>query len=670
MSDENTVHIPDGWLVPTAPTGGETAEVAGRYRLCFEVASGGMATVYMALYQGPVGFEKVVALKTIHKHLAKEQQFVDMFFDEARIAAHIDHPFVCRVIDFGHAENGYYIAMEYLLGEPLSAVYGALAENATLADSPNRPFIVSRILADICEGLHAAHDLSVDGRPMNIVHRDVTPANLFALYDGTVRVVDFGIATARDKLHQTELGTVKGKYAYVSPEQLEMKTLDRRSDVWALGVVFWELLTGKRLFKRDTHMETMRAVGAAAIPAPSEIRPDLPPALDAIVLGALGRDRVDRYPDARAMADAIEAFLSETGRGVTRAEIGSFLDELFPGAADKKKQLVELTRKNDAAVPLGEDPRKAVTTDFRPEAPTKVRGSAEPTTVDPVSEVVDPTELAGDGEASAGGESGADQESGPASSKAGASGADGGDPGAESGEPATAADPAAADGEIAAARPKLVIRPSDRAPPRVSAKRKPKAKGRSMLVPAALLAIAAGALVAYLRPWEGTFPAAFTTSGGSQDPRVSDLDANASVDGAPGTAEHGVAGNGENAGTDAAEGSAGVPDPPPVAGDEPVPGDDTAAAPDPAAGSESWPPFEEVTEEGPPGQLQVTARGGWAEIRQGEQVLGRTPLDVSLPPGRHRLILLPHGTGEPRPLDVEIRSERNTFMTVTLPAAP
>ncbi len=646
MRDENTVHIPDDWLVPTAPAGRDTAEAAGRYRLCFEVASGGMATVYMALYQGPVGFEKVVALKTIHKHLAKEQQFVDMFFDEARIAAHIDHPFVCRVIDFGHAENGYYIAMEYLLGEPLSAVYEALGERPELAASPDRPLILSRILADICEGLHAAHDLSVDGRPMNIVHRDVTPQNLFALYDGTVRVVDFGIATARDKLHQTELGTVKGKYAYVSPEQLELKKLDRRSDVWALGVVFWELLTGQRLFKRESHMETMRAVGAAEIPAPSDVRPEIPAALDAIVLGALRRDRADRYPDARTMAHAIEGFLTESGRSVTRADIGGFLDDLFPGAAAKKRQLVELTRKNDPAVPLGEDPSASVTTAFRPEAPTTVRDESEATTVDPVEEVLaqdrrdaqDAQDQAGEVQPSTDEPAAESAAALKASKETKATESDG-----------AAKDEATVQVNRGAARPKMAIRPSDRAPPRADSPRRSKSSSsrRSKVVPAAILALGVGAFVAYLQPW-------------STMPGVSSIPALDLPETAPALAEPDAAVEVEDPATETAVGGEGVE------GTTDAPGEEAGSA---AAASDSWPPFEEVTEDGPPGQLQVNARGGWAEIRRGDEVLGRTPLEIPLPPGRHRLVLVPHGDGEPRPLDVEIRSERNTYMTVTLAAA-
>jgi serine/threonine protein kinase len=617
MRDESTVHIPEEWLVPTVPAGKETADVAGRYRLCFEVASGGMATVYLALYQGPMGFEKVVALKTIHKHLAKEQQFLDMFFDEARIAAHIDHPFVCRVIDFGQAQQSYYIAMEYLLGEPLSDVWEQLHDKPTLAASPDRPFLMARVVADICEGLHAAHDLSAEGRSMNVVHRDVTPANLFILYDGTVRVVDFGIATARNKLHKTELGTVKGKYAYVSPEQLDMKHVDRRSDVWALGVVFWELLTGKRLFKRETHMETMRAVGAAKVSPPSSVRTDIPQDLDTIVMRALQRDRADRYPDARAMATDLERFLADHRRSVSRGELGTWLDELFPGAATKKRQLVELTRKNDTAVPLDDGDEMELTKAFRPDEPTNVRAVEEPTTVDKPAEEVDVAELTDMDELAP---------------RVAAPDADESPDRVERSERKRVAREKTEqidrkETSKEEERPKLAIRPSDRAPPRHDDRTKTDSKGTpSWVVPAAILAVAGGAALAYYQPWVTTPPEI-----------VDEVEPVA----------------GETGAADAAGGGEAEPDA------------STATAND-GIDRSSWPPFEEVVEDGPPGTLHVTARSGVAEIRRGDEVLGRTPLEVELPPGRHRLILFPDGGEAPRPLDVEIRSERNTFMTVSL----
>jgi len=372
MRDEHTIQIPDAWLVPTVAEQDSLAWSGGRYRLCFEVASGGMATVYLALYQGPVGFERVVALKTIHPHLAKENHFIDMFLDEARIAAHIDHPFVCTVVDFGEAKNSYYIAMEYLVGEPISVIWEKLQAMPAMAASPELPFLMARIASDICEGLHAAHELTSRGRPMDIVHRDVSPANLFVLYDGTARIVDFGIAKARNKLSQTEVGTVKGKYAYVSPEQLSLRELDRRSDVFSLGVVMWEMLTGQRLFKHDAPMETMNRVMNMEIPPPSAFREWIPVELDGIVLKALSRRRSERYMTARAMANDLEEFLGSHGRTGSRAEVAEWIDDLFPGEFARKRKLIELTRVGDTAVPA---------VDARLEAPTGMHTSMEPTTV-------------------------------------------------------------------------------------------------------------------------------------------------------------------------------------------------------------------------------------------------------------------------------------------------
>jgi len=371
MLDEKTVHIPDEWLVPTVPNEEALAERPGRYRLCFEVAAGGMATVYLALYQGPMGFEKVVALKKIHKHLAREKQFVEMFFDEARIAAHVDHPHVCKVVDFGQSQDTYYLAMEYLLGEPLSRVWHALEEHPALAASPELPLLVSRIAADLLEGLHAAHELTDAGGPMGIIHRDVTPANLFVLYDGSVRVVDFGIAKAENKIPHTETGTVKGKYAYVAPEQLALKPLDRRCDIWAMGVVLWEMITGRRLFKREGPMDTMKAVTEADIPPPSSVREHIPSDLDDIVLKALRRRREERFATAREMSVALEHMMGAQERTVPAADVSEWLAQLFPGAAARKRQLIELTRKGDTAVPVdGDREEHAATALFKKQEPT------------------------------------------------------------------------------------------------------------------------------------------------------------------------------------------------------------------------------------------------------------------------------------------------------------
>lgn len=392
MRDEKTMHIRDEWLVPTVEEESASALSAGRYRLCFEVASGGMATVFLSLYEGVAGFEKVVALKTIHAHLAKEQKFLDMFLDEARIAAHIDHPFVCPVLDFGSSRESYFIAMEYVVGEPISDIWEELHHRPEVAASPALPLIIARVVADLAEGLHAAHSMRADGELMNVVHRDVSPSNLFVTYDGTVRVVDFGIASADNKLHHTETGMVKGKFAYMSPEQLDMRGVDGRSDVFSLGAVMWELLTGKRLFKREGPMDTMKAVTSMDIVPPSKAREGIPEELDAIVLKALARDTEDRYASARDFALALERFLSAKKRSVPKAQVGDWLSDLFPGSESKKRQLIELTRKGESAMPLEDSEEFQATEMYLQPEPTKVRPrnrGRESTVQSPASERVE-----------------------------------------------------------------------------------------------------------------------------------------------------------------------------------------------------------------------------------------------------------------------------------------
>src|SRR5688500_2262135 len=221
----------------------------GRYRLCFELASGGMGTVYLARAEGPSGFEKLVALKRIHEHLAKDPRFVAMFLDEARLAARIHHPNVCSVIDFGTVEDSYYLTMPFVEGESFHRLLRSLAKRGDPGASRSFWYIAARIVAEACEGLHAAHELRDDvGEPLEVVHRDVSPQNLLIGYYGGVRVLDFGVASARHRLYSTATGEVKGKFAYIAPEQIEGQPVDRRADVWSLGVVLYECIALRRLF--------------------------------------------------------------------------------------------------------------------------------------------------------------------------------------------------------------------------------------------------------------------------------------------------------------------------------------------------------------------------------------------------------------------------------------
>ena len=322
----------------------------GRYELCFELASGGMASVYLARAEGAPGFQKLVALKLIHPHLASEKEYVEMFLDEARIAARITHTNVCSVFDFGEADGEYYIAMEYLVGEPLSRVHRRVVANADQRTSPLLPARMARMIAQACEGLHAAHELKdADGDSLRVVHRDVSAENLFVTYDGATQVVDFGIAHARQRVHHTEAGQVKGTFPYMAPEQMTAAVVDRRVDVWALGAVLWELLTLRRLFLRDTDVNTMYAVLSSEIRPPSDYRNETPAELDEIVLKALQRNPDERWQSAREMGKALRRFLAHQEDLVGPAEIADWMAELFPHGEARKQQLMEIARTNDAS---------------------------------------------------------------------------------------------------------------------------------------------------------------------------------------------------------------------------------------------------------------------------------------------------------------------------------
>ncbi len=334
--------------VSAAPTPA-APETIGRYQLCFELASGGMASVYLARAAGSPGFEKLVALKRIHPHLSNETSYVEMFLDEARIASQITHPNVCSVFDFGEADGEHFIAMEYLVGEPLSRVYRRVVTNADERTSPLLPARMARIIAEACEGLHAAHELkSGDGDSMSVVHRDVSAENLFITYDGTTQVVDFGIAHARQRVHHTDAGQVKGTFPYMAPEQMTAAPVDRRVDVWALGAVLWELLTLRRLFLRDNDVNTMYAVLSSEIEPPSVYRPDVPPELDEIVLKALKRNPDERWQSAREMGKALRRVLAQQEELVGPAELADWMAQLFPEGEARKRRLMDIARTGES----------------------------------------------------------------------------------------------------------------------------------------------------------------------------------------------------------------------------------------------------------------------------------------------------------------------------------
>ncbi|EYF04429.1 serine/threonine protein kinase [Chondromyces apiculatus] len=308
----------------------------GRYRVVDEIGVGGMASVHLARMDGPGGFQKWVAIKRIHPHLVEDDQFVDMFLDEARIAAGINHANVAQVFDLGKDDNTYWIAMEYLHGEPLREVMRR-AEERGLQLAPE---LAARMCADAAEGLHAAHELrGKNGQLLGLVHRDVTPHNLFITYDGYTKVVDFGIAKVADRLSSTRAGTLKGKLAYMSPEQVSgVKDIDRTTDIFALGVVLWELTTNQRLFRMDTDLDTLEKVQKCEVPRPSSIVPNYPLELEAIVLKALAKDRNQRFATAREFSRALQNFLMRMGAYVGPEEVAQFVRQVFADRIQKREQ--------------------------------------------------------------------------------------------------------------------------------------------------------------------------------------------------------------------------------------------------------------------------------------------------------------------------------------------
>jgi eukaryotic-like serine/threonine-protein kinase len=318
---------------PSLPGGG--TYFLGRYRIVDEIGVGGMASVHLARADGPGGFQKWVAIKRIHRHLAEDETFIRMFLDEARIAARISHPNVAQVFDLGKHRDTYWIAMEYLHGEPLREVMRAVEESG----APRMgPALAAKIIADAAEGLHAAHELrDKNGKLLNLVHRDVTPHNLFLTYDGAVKVVDFGIAKVTGRLSNTRAGTLKGKLAYMSPEQVRGASVDRRTDVFALGVVLWELTTGRRLFRMESDLETLERVQACVVPPPSTVVENYPVELEAIVMRALAKDLSKRFPTAREMSRTLQQYLMRTGSFLSSDEIGAYVKQVLSDRFEKRE---------------------------------------------------------------------------------------------------------------------------------------------------------------------------------------------------------------------------------------------------------------------------------------------------------------------------------------------
>ena len=296
----------------------------GRYEIITNLAAGGMATVFLARALGAAGFHRLVAIKLLHPHIAADQQFITMFLDEARLAARIHHPNVVPTLDLQHGPEGHYLVMEFVEGESLLGLLRQTVKN----NKPMPAGIAIRILLDALAGLHAAHELTGDlGEPLNLVHRDVSPHNILVGIDGVTRIVDFGIARAEERIGTTRDGQVKGKLAYMAPEQTGAEAVDRRVDVFTAGIVLWEALTAKRLFRGQTDAEVLRNLLDKPIPRLREVSPAYPQALDDVVARALRRDRQERFDTALEFADALEEASEPLGIA-TPKQVGAYVREV------------------------------------------------------------------------------------------------------------------------------------------------------------------------------------------------------------------------------------------------------------------------------------------------------------------------------------------------------
>jgi len=305
----------------------------GKYVLVDHISSGGMADVYRAKVQGIRGFTKTVAIKRIHEHLLERTRFLRMFTDEAKIASRLVHPNIVQIYDLGEVESMPFIAMEYVSGRDLYRVLKRLA-------AMNRKFpwrLATLVISDVCTGLHYAHDFrSPDGQPQEIVHRDVSPRNVVLAYDGDVKLTDFGVARARDREEHTEHGVIKGKVRYISPEGAKGEEVDRRSDIFSLGIVFAEMLTMAPL--RDAPNEMVMLLDIRKGNFDRGRIDELPEALRTVIDRAIATDPDDRYPTAAAMRDDLLSRVDAATQPMTKAEVATFMHALFTDDIEREKR--------------------------------------------------------------------------------------------------------------------------------------------------------------------------------------------------------------------------------------------------------------------------------------------------------------------------------------------
>jgi predicted Ser/Thr protein kinase len=311
---------------PLRASGLEPVRTLGKFTIIEQIGEGGMARIFLARSRGIGGFEKLVVLKQVLPRLAGDAEFVERFLQEARLSASLDHPNIAAVYEVGEDPGGTYYAMEYVRGRDLHKIL----RRAKAAGRVLRFDEIIAVVTALCAGLHYAHaHAGVDGRPLGIVHRDISPSNVLVSFEGAVKLADFGVAKIRSGTVETEAGTLRGKITYMSPEQCRGEALDRRSDVYAVGVLLWEMLTGVRMRAGDSEIALVREIADKDAPSPRSLCPDLPDAFEAIVMQALARDPTRRWPSAQALQRALEDFAHDERLVVSPRTIAAMMQALF-----------------------------------------------------------------------------------------------------------------------------------------------------------------------------------------------------------------------------------------------------------------------------------------------------------------------------------------------------
>ena len=307
----------------------------GRYEVLTTLAGGGMATIYLGRRREPDGTPSPVALKVIKDDLGTDDEYVRMFRDEASILLRLTHPNIVQTFEADVTGGHRWIAMELLLGRTLADLCDEAARRGS--HMPHR--LAAWICARVAGALHYAHELTdEDGVHLRVIHRDANPSNIILTYDGRVKLIDFGLAKAARRQSKSKEGVVKGKVPYLSPEQVKQRVVDHRTDLYALGATLWEMTTGRRLWKRDTDAETVRAIQAGVVPDPTELVEGYPEELWAIVWEALMPQSAHRYSDAAVMAADLDAFVARTGGALYMPQHAQgFIEEMFPGESARRE---------------------------------------------------------------------------------------------------------------------------------------------------------------------------------------------------------------------------------------------------------------------------------------------------------------------------------------------